>query len=288
MGEILGVGMSHYPGFAAEPLTMTRQITGNIARSVERGWADPKWNEPANWPVAVLEEYGEDEGMSAAIRHRASHLDAVMQARGRHRRVPAGRRPDLGRRPVGELPRRHRPALRGLRLGRGAEPPPASPLRRRQRLERAGRPRVHVPGRPVEGEVPGQQSHGPGVRHRLFVPPAPPGQAVARVLQHAPVPDDDRRGWPYPLIPFHINCYGDRFVVSHGAGGRSRRVSSRTRRPRRPSAASRWDRRSRARSGRARGAWRSSGRRAGRTADSPSGTTTSTRTSRRTGGSTST
>ena len=28
--------------------------------------------------------------------------------------------------------------------------------------------------------------------------------------------DDERKGFPYPLIPFHVNCYGNRVIAANG------------------------------------------------------------------------
>ena len=219
MGEILGVGMSHYPGFAAEPLTMSRQITGNIARSVERGWADPSWNEPSNWPVAVLEEYGEDQGISAAIRHRASHLDAVVKARDAIDEFNPdvvviwgddqweNYRDDIvppfavyGWDEVQNPHRRHRFG------GTNAWNEPDDLVF----TYHGDRPKAkYLVNSLMDQGFDIAYSYRPLHQDKL-------SHAFFNTLLYL---DDDRRGWPYPLIPFHINCYGDRFVVSHGTGG---------------------------------------------------------------------
>ena len=93
--------------------------------------------------------------------------------------------------------------------------------------------------------------------------------------------DYDRKGFPYPVVPFQVNCYG-RFVISHKGIGfpyaEANKPSSIRRRPHRR-AASIWAARPRACSRRARGASRSSRRRVGRTASCATRTGTSTPTS---------
>lgn len=68
MGEILGLGMTHYPGLAARDENMT-----GILRQV---LADPglpeRERDPANWPESLRREYGADQGKSAAAAHRAA------------------------------------------------------------------------------------------------------------------------------------------------------------------------------------------------------------------------
>ena len=75
--------------------------------------------------------------------------------------------------------------------------------------------------------------------------------------------DWDRKGFPYPVVPFTVNAYGRWLIAAHGgaadavAGGEAAgpRPSS-TRRGRSRGAASRWAPPSRARSRAAPGAWR--------------------------------
>src|SRR5919198_440599 len=79
MGEILGLGVTHYPGLAARDENMT-----GILRQV---LADPGLPEhdrdPANWPQALRSEFGDDDGKSAAAAHREAlvrNLRSVRQA----------------------------------------------------------------------------------------------------------------------------------------------------------------------------------------------------------------
>ena len=62
MGEILGIGITHYPGLIAPdedrafPLTRTL-LSDRIPAEVK---------DPATWPEAMRTEYGEDQGVAAA------------------------------------------------------------------------------------------------------------------------------------------------------------------------------------------------------------------------------
>ena len=56
MGEILGIGMSHFPGM--------RQPGGgatNLERMLQRPDIPPEWKEPKNWPAAMQAQQEETE-----------------------------------------------------------------------------------------------------------------------------------------------------------------------------------------------------------------------------------
>lgn len=67
MGEILGVGVTHYPPLITPddergfPLTRTLRSNDRVP---------PELKIPSNWPEPMRIEYGEDEGLEAAKRHR--------------------------------------------------------------------------------------------------------------------------------------------------------------------------------------------------------------------------
>src|SRR5215470_5460519 len=67
MGEILGLGVTHYP-----PLTGLDQDMARILRTVLRDPGLPeRFRDPANWPEPLRREYGDDGGTTAAAAHRA-------------------------------------------------------------------------------------------------------------------------------------------------------------------------------------------------------------------------
>ena len=66
MADILGIGITHYP-----PLHGPDEKMANILKAMLR---NPKLSQqlsgPAGWPEGMRQEWGEDEGKSAAMRHR--------------------------------------------------------------------------------------------------------------------------------------------------------------------------------------------------------------------------
>ena len=67
MGEILGVGLTHYPPMIIPDEEGRIPLRITLARD-ER--VPPEMKNPTNWPEPMRIEYGEDEGITAAIAHR--------------------------------------------------------------------------------------------------------------------------------------------------------------------------------------------------------------------------
>jgi hypothetical protein len=66
MGEILGIGTTHHPSLTGtdESFAQTWQRIINAPR------IDPKWKDRKNWPAGMLDEVGNDMGLSAGQRYR--------------------------------------------------------------------------------------------------------------------------------------------------------------------------------------------------------------------------
>src|ERR1700677_3738921 len=77
MGEILGLGISHYPGFSYSDQTMGARLTQTL--SSPRVPEDLK--DPANWPEAMRAEWGDDQGTAFAARHRAEFREGAAVVR---------------------------------------------------------------------------------------------------------------------------------------------------------------------------------------------------------------
>jgi len=79
MGAILGLGVTHYPPLAGQD--------ENMARILKRVLQDPdlpeRFRRPEGWPAPMRQEYGSDEGLSAAKRHREALVAGFRDARRR-------------------------------------------------------------------------------------------------------------------------------------------------------------------------------------------------------------
>ncbi|MCZ6876474.1 MAG: extradiol ring-cleavage dioxygenase [bacterium] len=78
MGEILGLGVTHYPPLIAPDEDRLFPLRRTLARD-DRVPSEMK--DPRNWPQPMREEYGEDEGFTSAIRHRQRLVDSFRKVR---------------------------------------------------------------------------------------------------------------------------------------------------------------------------------------------------------------
>ena len=66
MGEILGLGATHYPSLTAPP----ERMLGFFHHILSAPNIDPKYKDRANWPREMLAELGNDEGRASIDRYR--------------------------------------------------------------------------------------------------------------------------------------------------------------------------------------------------------------------------
>jgi len=71
MGEIIGLGCTHYPG-----LTVTdERLPAGFHRLLTAPVVPADYKDRAHWPVELIAELGNDEGHSAAQRYSARMAD---------------------------------------------------------------------------------------------------------------------------------------------------------------------------------------------------------------------
>ena len=70
MGEILGIGLTHYPGLMAPDEDRAFPLT----RMLRNPNVSAELKNPSNWPEPMCIEFGEDEGVSSAKDHHARSL----------------------------------------------------------------------------------------------------------------------------------------------------------------------------------------------------------------------
>jgi len=77
MGEILGLGMTHYPPLAGRDENMSGILRGTL-----RDPAIPSHlKEPENWPKRMQQEWGTDQGKAKAAEHRNALLSGLQKIR---------------------------------------------------------------------------------------------------------------------------------------------------------------------------------------------------------------
>jgi hypothetical protein len=213
MGQVLGLGVTHFP-----PLSGTNE---NLGRILKRALEDPavpeRLRHPEGWPAAMREEYGADAGLTAAGHHREALLTGFRNAR----RVLDEFAPDVvviwGDDQYENFKEDIIPPFCVLAYDslstkpweyyRGAnvwnEPKEKSFDYKGHRA--AGK---FIASGMLESGFDVSYAYKP-LHHQL-------GHAFLNTLLFL---DYDRKGFPYPVVPFQVNCYGRR-VIAQQAGAR--------------------------------------------------------------------
>ncbi len=216
MAEILGLGMTHYPGLYRHESDMT----ATLHRTLNGKRTPAHLKDPANWPAPMREEFGNDNGAASARVHRERCFAATRIVR---QRLDAFR-PDLvvifGDDQyenfvedivppfciyiVDEMQSRpfDIPAATSLPRPNYWSEPKGTLFRHR------GHPTAarYLSNRLMEAGLPLPYAYRLRYEYGL-------AHAFINTLLYL---DLDRKGFNYPVLPFHVNCYGGALVRSHG------------------------------------------------------------------------
>jgi len=224
MAELLGLGLSHFPGPAVPAEFWPR----HLSTQVERGRvALEDYENRAAWPEPMRAEWGEDDGQTAA----RVHADRMVSGYRRLREQLDEFRPDLvvmwGDDQYENFKKDCVPPF-CVFIQEEATCQPLADLERG-----AYRTSTNVWGLPADHtiSVRGHKQAATGLTRHLLSE----GFDVAYALQtrhpkglshsfaNAVIYlDFDQKGFPYPLIPFHVNCYGNQLMTtSAGTVGES-------------------------------------------------------------------
>jgi hypothetical protein len=212
MGEILGLGLTHYP-----PLIGRDEHMADILRLV---LADPglpaRLRDPAGWPEPMRQEYGADGGATAAAAHRAALVGHLREIR---RELDAFR-PDLV---LVWGDDQHENFVDDIIPPFCVLAYDAIEMRHGQR--HVGAANVWREGSETVFRVRGHREAGKYLTRRLLEQGVDMAYAY-RPLHHPGLAhaffntilflDYDRAGFPYPVLPFQVNCYGRRVIAQRG------------------------------------------------------------------------
>jgi hypothetical protein len=211
MGEILGLGLTHFPSLIA--------TDENMARTLRLVLDDPgledRYRDPANWPEPMRREYGDDGGTGSAATHRDALVRHFRDAR---RRLDAFR-PDVvviwGDDQYENFTEDVIPPFCILAYD-------AVEARHRQRDTDAN---IWGEGPETVFRIKGHREAGKHLAGRLLEQGVDMSYAYKPLhhdgLAHAFLNtilflDYDRSGFPYPVLPFQVNCYGRRVIAQRG------------------------------------------------------------------------
>jgi hypothetical protein len=214
MAELLGVGMTHYPGLRYPDAHMANVLRQLIARP----GAGPELRDPARWPEAMRAEWGSDEGLAAARRHRERQVAALRRIRAEIDRF----HPDLvliwgddqaenflddAVPPFCALLYDEvvcRPFVHGSAITRGREGVDAIPNVWNEPLEKAFQVRCHREA----GEYLCDGLLAAGFDVAYAYRPLHFEELTHAFTNTLLYLDYDRKGFDVPVLPFHVNCYG--------------------------------------------------------------------------------
>jgi len=208
MGEILAVGITHYPPLAGRDQSMAFILK----RMLENPHLPEKWRHPENWPEPMRKEWSTDEGAAAAGLHRERLLQALRKTRAQIDEF----RPDFmvvwGDDQYENFHEDVVPpyciyAHDSFEFGPGPIPnniwnePPDRKFHARGNVGAA----KYLATGLIEAGFDVAYSYKP-LHHPL-------GHAFANAVLYL---DYDRKGFPHPIIPFAINCYGRKVIAQRG------------------------------------------------------------------------
>ena len=224
MGEVLGLGVSHYPPLSGRDEDMAGILRGRIDDPDVP--ADAK--DPANWPPKMQAEWGTDRGASTGAAHRAAMLKGLRKAR----ETLDAFNPDFVliwgddqyenfRETI--IPPFCIHAYEDRELQPWAHASESAMFSDTEDEWGGGKPNIWGEKRDTKLLVRGQREAAKYLTEQLlerhfdisyaYEPLHHPGLPHA-FLNSILYLDYDRKGFDYPVIPFQINCYG-RAVISY-------------------------------------------------------------------------
>ena len=210
MGEILGIGLTHFPPLAGKDEQMGRILT----RALQDPSLPEQYRRPEGWPPPMRQEYGADEGKSAAARHR----DALVTQFRKARRLLDDFAPDVvviwGDDQYENFKEDIIPPF-CLMAYDAFEVLPWEAYRGTNVWGEPKDKTFAYQGHPAAAKFLASELLETGfdlayayrpLHHQL-------GHAFLNTLLFL---DYDRQGFPYPVVPFQVNCYGRRVIAQRG------------------------------------------------------------------------
>jgi hypothetical protein len=214
MGEILGLGVTHYPPLLAPDARMA----AILERTMQSERVPERLRDPANWPAAMRTEWQANRDHAAAAEHRRRLREGFRVAR----RALDAFKPDVALiwgddqyenfREEGVPPfcvfaldqveskPHHR---RAFTDGTNVWNEPGDLVVRNRGHREAG---VYLAGALLDAGF--DMAYAYKMRHEQGMPHA----FINTVL----LLDYERQGFDYPILPFHVNCYGSSVISKRG------------------------------------------------------------------------
>ncbi len=216
MGEILGIGTTHYPG-----LTGTDEGLCSIwQRIINAPRIDPSWKDEVNWPDGMSEEIGADKGLSSAGEYRQRMWDSFQK----QRKIIDDFDPDfiviIADDQYENFKEDIIPPFCIFGMDDEFEQEPWNHGFQANKENYWGEP--HDQKIKFYGHREGAKYITSGLLERGVAMPYAYKLSNSPVLAHGfnytvLYMDYDRQGFDHPIIPLHVNCYGSSVISAEGA-----------------------------------------------------------------------
>jgi hypothetical protein len=212
MGEILGIGVTHYPGL----IQPDRQMAGLLDRTLNSDQVPAELKDPARWPEPMRKEWADP--LAAAVEHRKRLVGGFRKCR----EALDAFDPDFvliwGDDQYENFREDGVPSFCVFALD-GVDTRPYA---------RSGRSNENVWGEPADHIVHTKGHHAAAstlaaglikadydvsYAYRMRYENGLPHAFINTILYL----DYDRKGFPYPVVPFHVNCYGSSVIAKRGS-----------------------------------------------------------------------
>lgn len=210
MAEILGLGLTHYPPLAGRDENMA----GILKRILKDPGLPDQYRRPESWPEAMRQEYGKDEGTSAARGHREALVTQLRKAK----RLLADFAPDFvvvwGDDQYENFQEDIIPPFCVLAYDSMEVKPWAQAVRGPNVWGESKETSLTYQGHPVGAKfiASGLLQEGFDVSYAYKPLHHELGHAFLNALLFL---DYDRQGFDHPVVPFQVNCYGRRVISQH-------------------------------------------------------------------------
>lgn len=210
MGQILGLGITHYPNLAAQ---------GNMSWRMQKALDDPALPErlrsPANWQATMREQWGSDNGQAHSDKHRQDMIDEFRKIRAELDAF----NPDFvliwGDDQYENFREDCVPAFSVLAYDALEFQPWKGYRRGRNAWDESEEHTIKVKGHRAGGKYLASALLTAGIDVAYAYKPLhhPLGHAFANSVLYL---DYDRKGFNYPVVPFAVNAYGRWLIAGSG------------------------------------------------------------------------
>jgi len=215
MAEILGVGLTHYPPllladeYMAFPLNMTLQRNEKVPEEMKN---------PTNWPEQMRIEYGEDEGLASAPKHRERLVKSFRVIRDE---IDAFK-PDLvliwGDDQYENFREDIIPPFCVLAYDQIEGQPFSKKFAKGMKnvWDEAEDKVFKYPGHPAAARYLVSELIGQGIDMAYAYKPLHEAGISHSFINTLLYLDYDRKGFEFPVLPMAVNCYGSKVISQQG------------------------------------------------------------------------